>query len=99
LKAALDERGVPYEERLYLEHPLTRKELAELHRKLGVPAMKMVRRKEPEFGAEGLSADSSDAELLDAVARSPVLMERPVLITAKRAAIGRPGPEDALAIL
>ena len=99
LKAALDERGVAYEERRYLEQPLTRAELDELHEKLGASAASMVRRKEAEYRAAGLSADSSDDELLDAVARAPVLMERPVLVTAQRAAVGRPGPDDALAIL
>jgi arsenate reductase len=99
LKAALDERGVGYEERRYLEQPLTRAELTELLGKLGVPAKSMVRRKEAEYEAEGLSPASSDEELLDAVARAPKLMERPVLIHGERAAIGRPGPADALAIL
>jgi arsenate reductase len=99
LKAALEERGMPYEERLYLEDPLSREELAELHRKLGGGAARMVRSKEAEFAAEGLSADSTDSELLDAIARAPKLMERPVLVRGERAAIGRPGPDDALALL
>jgi arsenate reductase len=99
LKAALDERGVVYTERLYLEDPLDRDELGGLHAKLGSAASQLVRTKEAEFAAEGLSADSSDGELLDAVARAPKLMERPVLIRGERAAIGRPGPDAALGLL
>ena len=37
-KALLDENKVPYEERRYLEQPLSAAELAELRRRLGRPA-------------------------------------------------------------
>jgi arsenate reductase len=99
LKAALEERGVGFAERLYLERPLDRAELGALCAKLGTPAAALVRSKEAEYAAEGLSAGSSEAELLDAVARAPKLMERPILIRGERAAVGRPGPDAALELL
>jgi arsenate reductase len=99
LKAALEERGVAFTERLYLDQPLSRDELAALRAKLGTPAAAMVRSKEAEFAEAGLSADSTEEELLEALARFPTLLERPVLIAGDRAAIGRPGPDAALDLL
>ena len=99
MKAVLEERGVAFEERLYLEQPLSREELGDLATRLGGDASALVRSKEREFGEAGLSSTSEAGELLDAVARLPKLMERPVLIRGERAAIGRPSPEAALAIL
>ncbi|MEM7305104.1 MAG: arsenate reductase family protein [Planctomycetota bacterium] len=99
LKAALEERGVEFTERLYLEAPLSREELGELQKRLGASASALVRSKEPEYAQAGLSAASTDDELLAAVAGHPKLMERPVLIRGDRAAIGRPTPDAALGLI
>ncbi len=99
LKAVLEEHGIEFTERRYLEDPLSRQELAELHTRLGAPAARMVRSKEAEFAAAGLSSDSTDDEILDAIATHPKLLERPVLVHGDRAAIGRPSPDAALGIL
>lgn len=99
LKAALDERGVAYSERRYLEDPLDAGELARLVARLDRPAAALVRAKEPAYAATGLGPDSDDGSVLAALARHPELLERPVLIVGERAAIGRPGPEAALELL
>ena len=59
-KALLEERGVNFWLRLYLEEPLSRAELEELRRRLGRPAREWVRSSEPTFGAAGLSALAYD---------------------------------------
>jgi arsenate reductase (glutaredoxin) len=97
-KALLEERGVPFELRLYLEDPLTRDELAELRKQLGRPALEWTRRGEPAFGASGLGPDSADAALLDAIAKHPELLERPILVRGDKAVVGRP-PEKVLELL
>jgi arsenate reductase len=97
-KALLEERGVSFRERRYLEAPLSSEELAELARRLGRPAQEWVRRGEPEYQEAGLSDASSDAAILAAMARLPILIERPILITATRAIVGRP-PERVLELL
>jgi hypothetical protein len=51
-----------------------------------------------EFAEAGLSQDSPESEVLDAVVAKPILMERPIVVRGDRAAIGRP-PEDVLALL
>ena len=99
LRSALEERGAPFTERLYLEDPLSVEELTDLHGRLGGATQSMVRAKEPEYAAAQLGADSSTEDVLEALARFPKLLERPVLVRGDRAAIGRPGPEAALELL
>ena len=96
--ALLEERGAKFEVREYLSDPLSREELVGLGGRLGRPLAEWIRSKEAAFSEAGLSVDSSDDALLDAVATHPVLMERPILVRGGRAAIGRP-PEDVLPLL
>jgi len=95
VKALLEERGVDFTERRYLDDALDSEELAELGRRLGLPLAQWVRRKEAAFAESGLSADSSEEELAAAVCNAPILMERPILIRGQAARVGRP-PENVL---
>ncbi len=88
--ALLQERGVAFELVEYLETPPSREDLENLQRKLGLPASQWVRSKEEAFRQAGLSEQSTEAEILDAIAASPILLERPILVRGERAAIGRP---------
>ncbi len=97
-KALLEERGIRVAERLYLEHPLTRDELAALRERIGRPAAEWVRKGEAAFAEAGLGAGASDAAILDAMAAHPILIERPILVRGARAVLGRP-PESVLALL
>jgi arsenate reductase len=97
-KALLEERGAQFELRLYLEDPLTRDELGELRRRLGRPASEWVRRGEAAYAAAGLGPESGDAAVLDAIARHPELLERPILVRGDRAVVGRP-PETMLELV
>jgi arsenate reductase len=94
-KSLLEERGARFALRLYLEEPLSRVELAELRRRLGRPALEWARRGEPAWGAAGLGPESDDAAVLDAIAKHPELLERPILVRGERAVLGRP-PERVL---
>lgn len=94
-KALLEARGIAFEERRYLESPLSRDELAVLARKLGRPPRGWVRSGEAAYAEAGLGPGSSDDALLDAMAKRPVLIERPILVVGDRAVVGRP-PERVL---
>jgi arsenate reductase len=96
--ALLEERAVTFDVREYLSEPLSRAELASLGDRLGRPPGEWIRNREAAFAEAGLSADSSEAALLDTIAEHPILMERPVLVSAENAAIGRP-PENVLELL
>jgi arsenate reductase len=89
-KALLDEQKVPYQERRYLDEPLSPAELAELRKRLDRPAREWVRAGESEFKAAGLTSASDDAAILAAMARHPILIERPILILGEHAVVGRP---------
>ena len=94
----LEERGVAFQTRLYLENPLGQEELADLGQRLGKPALEFTRSKQAEFANAALDASSTEADIFAAMAAEPILMERPILIRGDRAAIGRP-PEDVLVLL
>lgn len=98
VRALLEERGVAFGERRYLDEPLSRKELEALAGRLGRPPAEWVRAGEPAFREAGLGPDASDAAYLDALVRHPILLERPIVIRGGRARVGRP-PEAVLELL
>ena len=93
----LQDAGVAPTVRLYLEDPPSAAEIQDALRRLGVPALSLVRRSEPPFKALGLK-DADEATLIAAMAAEPRLIERPVVFAGTRAALGRP-PEAVLALL
>lgn len=95
----LREHGAEPEVVDYLKHPLNRAELVRLIARMGVPVRDVVRAKEPLFRELGLqdSAATDDA-LLDAMAAHPILMNRPIVVTARGARLCRP-PESVLELL
>ena len=90
--ALLAGRGLQPEIVDYLGQPPTAARLKGLFKKLGGDPRQLVRFKEDEAVALGLSPDDrrSVAEWARLLAEHPRLIERPVLETADRAVIGRP---------
>ena len=93
-RAVLDilrQRGIAPELREYLTAPLKRAELAALLKEMQVPARAIVRWKEKDaVAAAGIAADSTDDALLDAMAAHPILVNRPIVRTAKGTKLCRP---------
>jgi len=96
--ALLQERNVPLRVIEYLKEPPTRAELAALRKKLGVAPAEWIRKGESEYKAAGLDAKSPEDKLLDAMAKHPILIERPIVVRGDRAVVGRP-PERVLELL
>lgn len=88
--ALLEERGVPCSVRRYLEEPLSREELDDLRRRLERPAGQWARVREEPVREAGLDAGADDDAWLELMAREPAVMERPILVGARRAVVGRP---------
>jgi arsenate reductase len=86
----LTERGVEFSVREYLLEPLSREELEALHGLLGAHPREWVRTGGAEWAEVGLSLSAESSEILDAIAASPALLQRPILIHGERAAVGRP---------
>lgn len=83
----------------YLKTPPTADELQAVLHKLGISPRDLMRKQESEYRDNILDdPELSDAELIAAMVRMPKLIERPIVVTDDKAAIGRP-PENVLAIL
>jgi len=96
--ALLQERKVPLRIVEYLKEPPTRTELAALRKKLGLSPAEWIRKGEAEFKDAGLDKSSPEDKLLDAMAKHPILIERPIVVRGDRAVVGRP-PERVLDLL
>lgn len=96
--ALLRERGVEPEIVEYLKQPPTASELEDLIAKLGIQPHDLLRTKEEPYAKLKLGPQSTRAQIVKAIASEPVLLERPIVVVGKRAAIGRP-PENVLKIL
>lgn len=99
-KAILDERGVAYAERRYLEAPPSPQELDAVLTALGLEPWEIARLGEPVARELGLREQPHDrAAWLEVLSAHPILIERPILVTGDgRAALGRP-PEAIEALL
>lgn len=83
----------------YLKTPPSRKELEAILDMLGLEPRQLMRTKEAEYKEQHLDDENlSRAQLIQAMLDTPKLIERPIVINGKRAAIGRP-PEKILEIL
>jgi arsenate reductase len=96
--ALLQEQGVSAEIILYLETKPQAAEIRSLLAKLGKTAADIVRRGEEDYKSSGLSAGSSEEELIAAMASHPKLIERPIVVSGDKAIIGRP-PENVLGLI
>jgi arsenate reductase len=82
----------------YLKEPPSVEDLRALHRMLGGPVRDMIRDNEAPYKDLNLSDPSlSDAQLYEAVAKHPILLQRPIVVRNGRAVIGRP-PEHVEAL-
>ena len=96
--ALLEEQDLDIKIIPYLESPPNAGTLKNIVKLLGVNAMDIVRTGEEEYKSSGLSKDSDDDTAINAIVKSPKLMQRPIVVTDKGARIGRP-PESVLEII
>lgn len=91
--ARIQDAGLEPEIVEYLNTPLSKKELRDVLKKLGIPAEKLVRKNESEFKDYYKGMDLAEEDYLDMMVKYPKLMERPVVVKGAKAVIGRP-PEN-----
>ena len=83
----------------YLDTPPTAIEIRTLLDKLGMSARELMRTGEEAYKNLGLdNTELTEEQLVDAMVREPILIQRPVFANDKRAVIGRP-TEKLLEIL
>ena len=97
--ALLEERGISPRVVDYLKTPPSAAELKTILKKLGLRPRDLMRKGEPLYAELGLKdRDLDDDALIALMVANPILIERPIVVSGGKAAIGRP-PESVLEIL
>jgi arsenate reductase len=97
-QAILDEHHIEAEVVRYLDVPPTRADLEDLMGLLGIDDPRRMMRTGEAVYAELALDEKGSAELLEAIAAHPILLERPIFVHDGKAVIGRP-PERVLDLL
>jgi len=83
----------------YLQSPPSKSELESILKMLNLQPRQLMRTHEAEYKENNLADESlSHDQLVEAMLKYPKLIERPIVISNGKAAIGRP-PETVLSIL
>ena len=89
--AMIREQGIEPEVVEYLKTPPGLDRLAEIVKATGEPVRAILRERGTPYGELGLDDPKwSDDELLDFMVEHPILMNRPIVVTPKGAALCRP---------
>lgn len=95
----LQERGIDHDIIQYLKTPPDAAELSRILGLLGFEPRELMRTGEAAYREMGLDDETlSREELIAAMVSTPILIERPIVISGDQARIGRP-PENVLEIL
>ncbi|GMQ88214.1 MAG: arsenate reductase (glutaredoxin) [Gammaproteobacteria bacterium] len=95
----LDTHGVEADIVEYLKTPPNAGQLAEILDLLGMEPRELMRTNEPEYKDNALdNPDLSREQLIRAMVDYPRLIQRPIVLSDGKAALGRP-PENVLEIL
>ena len=95
----LKSKGIDPAIREYLKQPPSKAEIEKLIELVGGDVKDLIRDGEPEFKKLGKKkSDLTRADVARAIAEPPILLQRPVVVSGKRAALGRP-PEAVLSLL
>ena len=96
--ALIREHGIEPKVIEYLKTPPSRAELKRVTALLGIDAAGLLRKSEAVYREHYSGRVLSNDEAIDAMLAHPILMERPIAVTKKAAAIGRP-PENVEPLL
>lgn len=97
--ALLEKHNIQYDVVLYLESPPSEAQLASIIAKLGLVPRELLRKGEDAYKEQNLEDTSmADSDIVAAMVKSPILIQRPIVVSGERAKIGRP-PEQVLEIL
>jgi arsenate reductase len=95
----LKDKGIEPDIIEYLDTPPDAATLDEYMTKLGMAPRELMRRKEAPYAALNLADESLNrAALIAAMIENPILIERPIVVSGGKVALGRP-PESVLEIL
>ena len=88
--AVLEQAGVNYTLVKYLDDPLSADQIKELLHKMGIKPIELVRTKESIWKEQYKGKELTDAQIIQAMATHPKLIERPIVVNEDKAVLGRP---------
>lgn len=94
----IEDNNIQPEIFLYLEEKVSKKELKDVIKKLGIKPEQLLRKNEAIFKENFKGKTFSDSEWIDIMIENPKLIERPIVIKGEKAVLGRP-PENVLSLL
>ena len=95
--ALLRDKGIEPTVVEYLKTPYTAAQLKTLLGQLKLPAKAVIRKKEAtEAGVDPVKL--TEDQLIAAMAKHPIIVERPIVVSGGKAALGRP-PENVLKVI
>lgn len=69
---------------------MTKERLSKLLKKAGIEPFEVLRKREKVFKELGLSHETPDDKILDAIVEHPSLLERPIVEVGSKAVVARP---------
>ncbi len=97
--ALLQENGVEPNVIEYLKSPPSKTKLKQIVKLLGVSPRDIIRTKEAEYKEAGLdNPDLTKEQIIELMVSNPKVIERPIVFSKDKAAVGRP-PENVLAVI
>ena len=93
----LEEHGIEYRYREYTKEPLDKAEITKILGYLKMSPKDVLRKNDKAYKELGLTGKESDKKLISLMAKHPTLLQRPIGIKGKKAALGRP-VENLLAL-
>lgn len=86
----LEESGKEFEVIRYLDNPLSTSEIEALLEALNMAPIDLVRKNEAIWKSDFKGKDLTDAEIINALASHPKLIERPIVLSGQKAVVARP---------
>ena len=82
----------------YLQTPPSREELIQIIKMLGITPRDLLRTTEQAYIDAKLDDSVTNDLIIDAICKFPILLQRPIVVSGKRAIVGRP-PSRVLEII
>jgi len=96
--AILEESGIEPRIIEYLRTPPTAAQLRAIVAKLGIQPEQLVRKGEEVYRTQYAGKELSGSQWIEAMAKDPILIERPIIVQGEQAVLGRP-PENVRQLL
>lgn len=83
------DRNIEFEIIEYLKNPTSKETLTEIVKKSGLQVTDFIRTNEPEFQSKFKDQHHNGSEWIEIIVSNPVLLQRPIIVSDKKAWIAR----------